>query len=100
MIIAEIGNVNDITHCNISGLHLNSKRVSLCNENFINLLKTLDSENCHKDQNREGNKTVNTEVSEDSIATDNEIDGFTKLGICRKMHIKKLFFGHRQKRVS
>ena len=34
-----------------------------------NLLNTLDSENWHKDQNSEGNKTVNSEVSEDSVAT-------------------------------
>ena len=88
------GNVNAKIHSNISGLHLNSKRVSLFNENFVNLLNTVDLEYWHRDQNSEGNKTVNTEVSEDSVATDNEIDGFTKLGLLRKMHIKKLFFGH------
>ena len=82
------------THCNIHGLHLNSKRVSLFNENFVNLLNTLDSENWHKDQNSEGNKTVNTKVSKDSVATDNEIDDFTKLGRLRKKHIKNLIFGH------
>ena len=53
---------------------MNSKGVSLFNENFISLLNTLDSENWHKDQNSKGNKTVNTEVSEDSVATDNEIN--------------------------
>ena len=79
------GNINAKTHCNISGLHLNSKRVPLFNENFVNLLNTLDSENWHKGQTSEGNKTVNTEVSEDSVATDNKIDGFTKLGLLRKM---------------
>ena len=51
-------------------------------------------ENWHNDQNSEGNKTVNTEVSEDSVATDNETDGFSKLGLLRKRHIKNLFFGH------
>ena len=39
------GNINAKTHCNISGLHLNNKRVSLFNEHFVNLLNTLDSEN-------------------------------------------------------
>ena len=29
----------------ISGLHLNNKGVSLFNENFVNLLNILDSEN-------------------------------------------------------
>ena len=55
----------------MSGLHLNSNRVSLFDENCLmkNLLNTLDSENWHKDQNSEGNKTVNSEVSEDSVAT-------------------------------
>ena len=39
-------NINAKTHCNkISDLHLNSKGVSLFNENFVNLLNTLDSEN-------------------------------------------------------
>ena len=37
------GNINVKTHCNISGLHLNKKGVSLFNENFVNILKTLDS---------------------------------------------------------
>ena len=85
------GNINAKNHWNISGLHL---RVSLFNENFVNLLNTLNLENWHKDQNSEGNKTVNTDVSEDWVATDNEIDGFTKLGLLRKMHIKHLLFGH------
>ena len=76
------GNINAKTHCNIS------------DKPFVNLLNTLYLESCHEDQNSEGNKTVNTEVSEDSVATDNEIDGFTKLGLLRKMHIKNLFFGH------
>ena len=58
----------------------------LFNENFVSLVNTLDSENWHKDQNSERKKTVNTEVS--------EIDGFTKLGLSRKKHIKNLFFGH------
>ena len=74
-------NINAKTHCKISGLHLNSKGVPLFHENFVNLLNTVDSENLHKDQNSEGNKTVNTEVSEDSVATDNEFDGFTKVGL-------------------
>ena len=73
------GNVNVKTHCNDSGLHLQSKGVSLFNGNFVNLLNILDSENWHKDQNSEGNKIVNTEGSEESVATDNEIDGFTKV---------------------
>ena len=38
-------NINAKTHCNISDLHLNSKRVSRFNENLINLLNTLYSEN-------------------------------------------------------
>ena len=66
----------------------------LFNENFVKLLNTLDSENWHKNQNSEDNKTVNTEISEDSVGKDNEIDGFTKLGLLRKKHIKNLFFGH------
>ena len=37
--------INAKTHCNISDLHLNSKRVSLFNENSLSLLNTLDSEN-------------------------------------------------------
>ena len=74
-------NINAKTHCNISGLHLNSKEVPLFNENFVNLLNTVDSENSHKGQNSEGKKTVNTEVSKDSVATDNEFDGFTKVGL-------------------
>ena len=74
-------NLNAKTHCNISGLHLNSKVVSLFNEHFVNLLNTLDSENWHQDQNGESNKTVNTEVSEDSVVIDNKIDGFTKVGL-------------------
>ena len=36
-----------------------------------------------KDQNSESNKTVNTELSEDSLVTDNENDGFTKVGLLR-----------------
>ena len=87
------GNVNVKTHFNMSGLHLNKKGVLLFNENFVNLLNTLDSEIWHKDQNSEGNKTVNTEVTEDSVATDNEIDGLTKFGLLRKKHIKNLLFG-------
>ena len=62
------------------------------NENFVNLLNILDSENWHKDQNSEVNRTVNTEVSEDSLAKDNETDGFTKVGLLHKKCIKKLFF--------
>ena len=73
--------INAKTHCNISGLHLNSKGVSLFNENFVNLLNILDSENWHNDQNSEGNKTVNTEVSEDSVTTDNETDCSTIVGL-------------------
>ena len=87
-------NINAKTQCGISGQHLNSKRVSPFNENFVSLLNTLDSENRHKDQNSEGKKTVNTEVSEDSVVTDNEIDGFTNIGLLRKKHIKNSFFGH------
>ena len=33
-------------------------------------------------------------MSEDTVVTDNEIDGFTKVGLLRKKHIKNLFFGH------
>ena len=44
LIFLKHGNVYAKTHCNISGLHLNSKRVSLFNENFVNLLNTLNSE--------------------------------------------------------
>ena len=68
--------------------------MSLFNENFVSLLNTLHSENWHKEQNSEGNKTVNTEASEDSVATDNEIDGFTKVELLRIKHIKNLFFDH------
>ena len=82
------GNINAQTHCNISGLHLNKKGVSAFNENSVNLLNTLDLEIWYKDQNSEGNKTVNTEVTEDSVATDNEIDGCIKLWLLRKNHIK------------
>ena len=32
-------------HCNISWLNLNSKGISLFNENFVSVLTTLDSEN-------------------------------------------------------
>ena len=39
------GSIYSKTHCNISGLHLNSNGVSLCNENFVRLLNTLDLEN-------------------------------------------------------
>ena len=88
------GNINAKTQRDISGQHLNSKGVSPFNENFVSLLNTLDSENQHKDQNSEGNKTVNTEVSEDSVVTDNEIDGFANIGLLRKKHIKNSFFGH------
>ena len=87
-------NTNAKTHCNISGLPLNSKWQSQFNENFASLLNTLDSVNWHKDQNSKVNKAINTKVSEDSVATDNEIDGFTKVGILCKKHIKKLLFGH------
>ena len=38
-------NINHKTHCNISGLHLKSKGMSLFNENFVSLLNTPDSEN-------------------------------------------------------
>ena len=69
--------------------------LGLFNENFVSLLNTLDSENRQKDQNSEGNKTVATEVPEDSVAADNEIDAFTKVGLLRKKHTKNLFFGHR-----
>ena len=84
-------NTNAKTHCNkISDLHLNSKGVSLFNENFVNLLNTLDSENWLK----EGNITVNAEVSEDSVVTDNDIDGFNKVGLFHKKYIRNLFFDH------
>ena len=43
--------------------------MSLFNKNFVNLLNTLDSEI--------------TEVSEDSLETDNKIDEFTKVGLLR-----------------
>ena len=33
-------------------------------------------------------------MSEDSVVTDNEIDGFTKLGLLREKHIRNLFFDH------
>ena len=33
-------------------------------------------------------------MSEDSVAADNEIDGFTKVGLLRKKHTKNLLFGH------
>ena len=39
------GNINAKAHCNISGLQLNRKRVSLFNENSVNLVNTIDSEN-------------------------------------------------------
>ena len=45
------GNINAKTHCNIFGLHLDSKGVSQFNENFESLSNTLDSKNCQKDQN-------------------------------------------------
>ena len=76
------------------------------NENFVNLLNTLDSENDHQDQKSEHNKTVNTAVSEDSVATHNEIDGFTKVELLREKHINNLLFDHltinslRNKKVS
>ena len=55
--------------------------MSLFNENFVNLLNILDSENWHNDENSEGNKTVNTEISEDSVTTDNETDCSTIVGL-------------------
>ena len=87
-------NINTKTHCSTSGLHLNSEGVSLFNGNFVNLLNSLDSKNWHKDQNSEGNKIVNTEISDDSVVTDNETDGFIKVGLLRKKHLKNLLFGH------
>ena len=33
-------------------------------------------------------------MSEDSVVTDYKIDGFTKVGLLRKKHIRNLFFGH------
>ena len=60
----------------------------------MSLLNTLDSENSHKDQISENNKTVTTKVFEDSVFTDTEIDGFTKLGLLREIHIRNLFFDH------
>ena len=83
---------NAKTHCNISGLHLNSKGVALFNENFTSLSNTLDSKNRHKDQKSEGNKTVTIEGSEDSVTTDNKTDCFTKVGFLRKKHIRNLFY--------
>ena len=68
--------------------------MSLFNANFVNLLNTLDSEISQKDQNTEANKTVSTELSEDSLGTDNETDGFTKLGVLHKKRIKNFFFDH------
>ena len=67
--------------------------MSLINESSVSLLKTLDLENWHKDQNREGNKTLNPKVSEDSVTTDNETNCFTKVGLLCKKHLKNLFFG-------
>ena len=87
-------NINAKTHSNISGLHLNSKAVLLFNENFVNLLNSPHYEYRQMEQNSEGNRTVNIGVSEDSVAIDNEIDGFTKVGLLRKKHIKNLFFDH------
>ena len=43
----------------------------------------------------EANKTVNAEVSEDSVATNNEIDCFGKVGLLCKKHIKNVIFGQR-----
>lgn len=50
---------------------LNTLGVSLFNKNFESLLNTLDTENWQKEQNSEGNRTINTEVSEDSVPTGN-----------------------------
>ena len=33
-------------------------------------------------------------MSEDSVVTDNKTDGFTKVGLLCKKHIRNLFFGH------
>ena len=33
-------------------------------------------------------------MSEDSVVTDNEIDGLTKVRFLRKKHIRNLFFVH------
>ena len=33
-------------------------------------------------------------MSEDSVTTNNEIGGFTKVGLLRKKEIKNLFFSH------
>ena len=81
--------------------------MSLFNESFVNLSKPLDSGNWHKNQNGESNKTVNNEASEDSVVTDREIVGFTKVGLLLKKHIDDLIFGHlsvsslrKKKRVS
>ena len=68
--------------------------MSLFNETFVNLFNTVDLENSHKHQNNEGNKTVSTDGSEDSVATYNEIDDFTKVGLFRKKHTNNLFFFH------
>ena len=38
-------NINAKSHCNITGLHLNTNGVSLFNESFVSLFNTLDSEN-------------------------------------------------------
>ena len=77
-------NIYAKTYCNISGLHLNSQKVSLFNEIFVNVLNTLDLEKWQKDQKSKGNKTENTKVSEDSVTTDNKIDDSTKVGLLRK----------------
>ena len=69
-------------------------RHRLFNENVVSLLNTAGSENWHEEQNSEGNKTVNTEVSQDSVKTDNETDFFTKVRLLRKKHRKNLFFDH------
>ena len=34
------------------------------------------------------------EVSEDSVVTENEIDGFITVGVLREKHVKSLLFGN------
>ena len=83
-------NINAKTHCK----NLNSKAVSLFDKHFVSPWNNVDSENWHKYQNREDKKLTTIAVSEDSVATDNEIDGFTKVGLLCEKHIKNLLFNH------
>ena len=70
---------------------MNSKAVSLFDKHFVSPWNNVDSENWHKDQNREDKKLTTIAVSEDSVATDNEIDGFTKVGLCVKSILRTYY---------